>query len=216
MPLSDAESAQLRRDATEFGIDLSDQQIEALGVYVDLLLLWRHHARLISRRQTRVDILRKHVPDCLAVIPVLRDRMRIVDIGAGAGFPGIPIAMVRREADVTLIEPNQRKANFLREVLRQLDRPDAQVVEARAEQFVPSRPFDAAVSRAVWSLADLLVHARPLLSGSGIVIAMKGPAFEPEGSATDLARLGFEVRDTIRYQLAGGEKRVLIVLQRFT
>jgi len=219
MPLSDEESEQLRRDAADVGVDLTERQIEAIGLYVDLLLRWRDHARLVSRRQTRADILRRHIPDSLAVIPVLRDRTRIGDIGAGAGFPGIPIAIVRSDAQVTLIEPNQRKANFLREVIRKLGISRAQVSEARAEDFVPAQPFEAAVSRAVWSVRELVAKATPQLAATGIVVAMKGPSFKSdksENSATDLVEFGFNVRNTVHYQLAGGRERVLLVLERFT
>jgi 16S rRNA (guanine527-N7)-methyltransferase len=216
MPLSAAEAKQLRDDARRFNLDLSDRHLADLGAYIDLLLLWRSHARLISRRQTRADLLRKHIADCFALVPVVRGRSRIADLGAGAGLPGIPLAIVMRNAKVALVEPNRRKANFLREVVRQLDLGAVEVVEHRAEDWRPSALFDAVVSRALWTVPELLARANPLLEESGLVVAMKGPAFEAETAAARLRESGFRVREVIQYRLAGGENRALVALERFT
>jgi len=215
MPLSDAERKLLRQSAGRFALDLGDDQVDALGRYLDLLLQWRAHARLVSRRQTRVDIIEKHFADAFALLESLAGCERIADVGSGAGLPGIPVGIVRPEAHVSLIEPNLRKVSFLREVVRHLALSNVAVVADRAEDA--RRPegagFDAVVSRAVWRLAGLIARVRHLLGPRGVIVAMKGPTVEQELARLDLAAFGFQLQALRRYSLGSGEGRVLVLLR---
>ncbi len=216
MPLTVIEAEQLSGGAQHFGIRLLPDHIDALGRYLDLLEQWRVHARLISRRQTRPDLIAKHVIDAFALIGSLAGRRRIADVGSGAGFPGIPIAVVLPESDVMLIEVNRRKANFLREVVRRLGLTNARVMECRADDIqadASAQRFDAVVSRAVWSVTDLVRRAGHLVAPGGVLIAMKGPAVREEVARLDLATLRFSVQELVPYMLVSGEKRFLLLLR---
>jgi len=215
MPLSDAERTLLCQSAGRFDLELRDDQVAALGDYVELLIQWRTHARLVSPRQTRTDVIRKHIADAFALVEGLAACERIADVGSGAGLPGIPVAILRKDARVSLIEPNRRKANFLREVVRRLALPNVAVVAGRAEELVvpEGERFDAVVSRAVWRLAELIPRVRHLLGARGVVIAMKGPAVEQELAEIDLAALGFQLQTLRKYSLESGEGRILVLLR---
>jgi 16S rRNA (guanine527-N7)-methyltransferase len=207
-----SERAQLRLTAQRFALELSDHQVEALESYLGLLLRWRAFARLVSQRQTRADIVRKHIADSFAVVGHVAKCRRIADIGSGAGFPGIPIAIALSDAQLTLVEPNRRKANFLREVVRTLALKNVDIVEARSEEAVIEA--DAVVSRAVWPLVELLDRARDLVVLGGLVVAMKGPTIETELAAFKLDACGFSIESTKLYGLESGEQRVLVLLRR--
>jgi 16S rRNA (guanine527-N7)-methyltransferase len=215
MPLAAGEEKRLLEGARGVGVALSRAQLVVLGRYVDLLLQWRAHARLLSQRQSRSDIIGKHIVDSLAVVRLLSERARVADVGSGAGFPGIPVAVVLPAAELVLIEANRRKANFLREVARQLPLANARVLEARAED-VDEDGFDAVISRAAASVGELLRCARGLVSGDGVVIAMKGPAVKTELDRIDAPQLGFRLSAIETYRLPSGESRSLVVLCRFT
>ncbi|HUI27019.1 MAG TPA: 16S rRNA (guanine(527)-N(7))-methyltransferase RsmG [Candidatus Kryptonia bacterium] len=215
MPLTSAEQRELQAAARPFGVELLPDHIDRIGRYLDLLFQWRKHARLVSQRQTRSDILTRHIADSFALIAPLRGRRRIADVGSGAGLPGIPVAVVLPSAHITLIESNQRKANFLREVIRQLAIANVAVAESRVERLQADHLFDAVVSRAVGTIENLLRNARPRLQRSGVVIAMKGPSVEREIVPAAIAALGFAIESRVQYRLEPGENRVLVVM-RFT
>lgn len=215
MPLTGIEQRELLAAARRFDLELLPDHLDRLGRYLDLLFQWRTHARLISAKQTRQDVLVKHIADSFALVVALRGRRRTADIGSGAGLPGIPVAVVLPSAHLTLIEANQRKANFLREVIRQLAIANVAVVESRVEKFKPDQAFDAVVSRAVTAIDDLLRKSQPLIKHGGIVIAMKGPSVEQEIRPAEISALGFTVESRRPYRLDSGEGRVLVVL-RFT
>ncbi len=215
MPLSPAESALLRASAQRFAVDLGDAQVDSLGCYLDLLLQWREHARLVSRRQTRADLIRKHIADAFALVAPLAPYRRLADVGSGAGLPGLPLAILRVDARVTLIEANRRKANFLREVTRRLRLSQVTIIAERAEavEIPPPERFEAVVSRAVWRIPELLGRVRRLLAPGGVVIAMKGPAAEKETAVVEIEALGYHLNAVERYRLDSGEARLLLILQ---
>ncbi|HVN85352.1 MAG TPA: 16S rRNA (guanine(527)-N(7))-methyltransferase RsmG [Candidatus Binatia bacterium] len=215
MPLSPAEQRELQSVARQFGIELLPNHVDRFGRYLDVLFQWRTHARLVSQRQTRSELIAKHIADSFALVERLRGRRLIADVGSGAGLPGIPLALVLPAAHVTLIESNQRKANFLREAARLLSLPNVSIVETRVEKYAPDQQFDAVVSRAVGTIEDLLRAFRHLVRRDGIVIAMKGPAVDAEIDGAKIAALGFRVHGRVPYRLVSGESRLLVEL-RFT
>jgi 16S rRNA (guanine527-N7)-methyltransferase len=213
MLLSTDEQRRLERDAQRLGSDLSSAQVSALGNYLELLFLWRVHARLISRHQTRTDVLTRHIADALAVVRHLRGRRRVVDLGSGAGFPGIPIAIAAPALAVTLIESMARKARFLLEVVRQLRLANVEVVNDRVERHVPTEPYEAATSRAVWRLSEFVSAAYPLVRADGVLIAMKGPRVDAELRSLHAMepQLGTEV---VAYELEPKIVRSLVLIRR--
>jgi 16S rRNA (guanine527-N7)-methyltransferase len=203
------EIAQLQHAAGQFGLTLSDSALHRFRVYVDTLLLWRRRLSLTAAA-TAHEIARAHILDAFPVCRLVRDGMRIADLGSGAGFPGIPLAILCSGAHVSLVESRRKKANFLREVVRATELANAEVVEERAEQLAErsGRRWDLIVSRAVWTLSAYLDVSEGLLAAGGLVIAMKGP------KATEEARdyHGRLVQaDVVDYALPDGARHRLLL-----
>jgi 16S rRNA (guanine527-N7)-methyltransferase len=121
----------------------------------------------------REQQLTKHVLDSLSVRPHLRGT-RIADVGSGAGFPGIPLAIVAPDLHFALIESTGKKCRFLEHVRDVLELPNVEVVQARAEAWKPAVRYDTVLARAVGPLVDLVRNAGPLVAGGGRLLAMKG------------------------------------------
>jgi 16S rRNA (guanine527-N7)-methyltransferase len=162
----------LARGAGEFNLTLSTTQIEALLRLVDELESANAQFNLTAIRD-RPGMLRKHVLDSLSLQPFLRG-IRIADIGTGAGFPGLPLALVNPERRFSLIEATGKKARFVTQTAEQLECTNVDVVNTRAETYRPFELFDTVVARALSSLADFVAYAGHLCAPDGRLLAMKG------------------------------------------
>ena len=199
---------ELVRGATDLGESLSDAALSQCRAYLDTLLLWRQRVSLTGA-STAVELVRFHVLDALHVAQFVGPGSRVADLGSGAGFPGLPLAIARPAATVVLVEPRRKRANFLRDVLRAARLHNAAVEEARVEDLhgVLAGGCDVVVSRAVWGLDVFLALARPLLRSGGLAVAMKGPKADSEAAA---AQPGFAAADVVRYTLHGDVVRRLL------
>jgi len=164
--------------AREFGVELSPEQEAKLIAHLDLMDEWGARMNLTAIRD-RGQQLTKHVLDSLSVVPYLRGR-RIADVGSGAGFPGIPLAIVMPEAQFALIESTGKKCRFLEHVRDALELANVEVVQARAEAWKPAVRYDTVLARAVGPVADLVKNAGALVAGNGRLLAMKGRFPEEE------------------------------------
>ena len=148
--------------------------------YVALLALWNSTYNLTAVRDPR-EMLAKHLLDSLAMQPFVRGLGTLADLGTGPGLPGIPLAIVRPDLQVTLVESNGKKARFLREAVRQLGLGDrARVAESRAEAVAEPGAYAQITARALDTLAGILEVGGHLLAPQGRLLAMKGvhPATE--------------------------------------
>jgi len=165
--------------ALDVGVDPAAQA--TLLDYVALLEKWNRTYNLTAIRQ-RARIVTHHLLDSLAVLPHLPQSasLRLIDIGSGAGLPGIPIAVARPAWHLALLDSNEKKTAFLRQAVAELGLGNVEVVAKRAEQYEPPRPFDAAISRAYSDVSAFATHARRLTGPGGRWFAMKGayPAAE--------------------------------------
>ena len=168
----------LREGARALGIELSDEQAARLVAHLDLLDDWNQRMNLTAIRD-RGQQVTKHLLDSLSVRPYLRGS-RIADVGSGAGFPGIPLAIVLPDAHFALIESTGKKCRFLEHVRDTLALANVEVVQARAEAFKPAARFETVLARAVGPVADLVRNAGPLVAGGGRLLAMKGRFPEDE------------------------------------
>lgn len=146
--------------------------------YLDLLVLWNKTYNLTAIRDPR-DMLVKHLLDSLAMHPYFTQG-NLADLGTGPGLPGIPLAIIRPEAHISLVESNGKKTRFLREVVRQLALPNVRVIESRAEALEEPGQYQAITARAMDRLSGILAVGGHLLSNNGVLLAMKGPAIEDE------------------------------------
>ena len=191
-------------------LELDETQLARLVAHLDLLDEWNARMNLTAIRD-RPSQLTKHLLDSLTVQPYLSGE-RIADVGSGAGFPGIPLAIVEPHRQFTLIESTGKKCRFLEHVRDTLELKNVTVVQSRAESYKPDRRFDTVLARAVGPVADLVKVAGPLVVGGGRLLAMKGryPAQELA------ARLdGWKVAAVHPLSVPGlGEERHLVELCR--
>ena len=115
-----------------------------------------------------------HLLDSLSVLPHLKDARNVLDVGSGAGLPGIPVAIALPQARVTLLDSSHKKCAFLRQAKTELGLANVEVVCDRVENWKPAGKFDAVVSRAFSDLADFVAQAQHLVAPGGQLIAMKG------------------------------------------
>ena len=172
--------------AGRLGVRISEAAIDDLERYVRELETWSLRLNLVAFRD-RQDLLERHVVDSLAAAGPLADlgpAISVADLGSGAGFPGVPLAICLDLGRMVLVEPRRRRASFLRSAARLLPERRIEVAGYRAEELDLQEwsGFDAIVTRATFQIPDLLSTAEPLLRPGGLLIAFRGPAFEGEGA----------------------------------
>jgi 16S rRNA (guanine527-N7)-methyltransferase len=162
---------------------LDRQHAGKLLDYLDLLVRWNGTYNLTAIRDPK-DMLSKHLLDSLAMHPYFT-QASLADLGTGPGLPGIPLAIIRPEASVSLVESNGKKARFLREAVRQLGLDNARVIESRAEAVAEHGRYAAITARAMDRLAGILAVGGHLLAPDGVLLAMKGPRIADEIAELD-------------------------------
>lgn len=163
----------------ELGIDPTAAMIGQFDVYLRELKKWNKTYNLTAITDDR-EIIIKHFLDSLLYLKAIPDSCHaLCDVGSGGGFPGIPIAMVRPDLLITLLEPSRKKIAFLRQIRRLLSLQNVEILNFRAEEIVESQ-FDAVVTRATFSIADLIKKAGHLLKPGGFFLLNKGPKFDQE------------------------------------
>ncbi len=171
--------ARLDAGAHEMGVELDESQVEILWRYAEKLRERNEHVNLTSIVAPE-GVLTLHMLDSLSLVPHLGEARRIIDVGTGGGFPGIPLAVACPDRDFTLIDGTQKKIRFVAESIESLDIRNARAIAARAENFSGEKNFDAVVVRAVGALADVLHNAGQLVGDGGRLLAMKGKLPEDE------------------------------------
>ena len=166
-----SETDQLLSAALDIGIALSDHQTMQLLTYLDLLEKWNNAYNLTAVR-SRSEMLSRHLIESLAISPFISGQ-KVVDVGTGAGFPGMPLAIANPAVQYTLLDSNGKKSRFLLEVKRALMLTNVEIETVRVESWLPTKRFDAVVTRAFADLATTLVRVDHVLSDQGMVYAMK-------------------------------------------
>ena len=198
----------LTAGARDMGIVLDPLGGERLLRLVDELELGNAQFNLTAIRD-RAGMLHKHVLDSLSLQPYLRGS-RVADIGTGAGFPGLPLAILNPERRFTLVEGTGKKARFVEQTAKGLGCANVQVVHSRAENYRPFELFDTVVARALSSLADFAAYAGHLCAPEGRLLAMKGKRPDEEISALPKS---FRVLAVHRLKLPGmDDERHLVEL----
>ncbi len=162
----------LAEGARTFGLALDELQVENLVRLIDELAAANAEFNLTAIRD-RPGMLHKHLLDSLSVLPYLRGG-RVADVGTGAGFPGLPLAIASPERQFVLIEATGKKARYVERTVRRVGCANVEVVHARAESYRPAEGFDVVLARAVASLADFVGYAGHLCAPGGRLLALKG------------------------------------------
>ncbi len=178
--MTDTDSAKNERllveGAKSFGLELSPRHTRAFSRYLSMLSFWSVRLNLTAIRDREL-VLRLHFIDSLSVVPLLSRGGRLLDVGSGAGFPGIPINIMLPEKPVYLLEPRRKRATFLRHVVRELGLTNAHVVEGRMESL-PGDSLPAmqeTITRGFSDIRGFLEASGKLLAPDGTSIVMHGP-----------------------------------------
>ena len=191
------------------------EKSKAYKIYMDYLLEVNSHTNLTAITDpSEIEI--KHFKDSLTVLDYIKKGDKVLDIGAGAGFPGIPLR-IEKEIDLTLIDSVNKKVKFMNEVIEKLNLENARAIHVRAEDFAKDQreKYDVVVSRAVANMRTLSEYCLPFLKVGGLFVALKGPkAMEELAEAKNAIEiLGGEVIETESIDLSGND-RVNIVVQK--
>jgi len=173
---------QLEMGFRTMGLTSTSFQQHRLLAYLGLLLKWNAAYNLTAIREPE-DMVSRQLLDSLSILPLIRGP-RVLDVGTGAGLPGVPLAIMLPDLEFTLLDTNSKKTRFVNQVKLDLGLDNLTVVQQRVEEFQPENRYDTITSRAFASLGDMLQGSRHLLVTDGRWLAMKGQF--PEQEITDL------------------------------
>ena len=209
----------MKEYAIELKISLTDEQIEKFYTYMELLLEWNEKINLTAITKPE-EIVLKHFIDSMTIAQYISQGAKVVDVGTGAGFPGIPLKIIRDDLEVTLLDSLNKRVNFLNEVIDRLQLTKMSAVHSRVEEFGRNKnyreKFDVATSRAVANLSTLAEYQIPLVKLDGVCVSMKGSDVEDELASSENAiiLLGGKVEKVDQFQLPKSDMNRSVVVIR--
>ncbi len=234
------EVEKFRRDCRDMGISLSEKQLGQFALFTDLLLSWNEVMNLTAITELP-EVLQKHYLDSCSLVKVfhgstvgeesssdsssapnlLSSQCRLIDVGTGAGFPGIPLAICFPKAEIVLMDSLKKRVDFLNHVIAELGLSNVSAVHARAEELAHNKAyrekFDLCCSRAVADLRVLSEYCIPFLKKDGYFVSYKSEKLEEELPAAEkaISVLGGKVIKRERFSLGEeAQQRVLLVIQK--
>lgn len=200
---------------TQWGLKLSDHQKRQLEIYYELLREWNQKMNLTAIVD-KENVYLKHFLDSLSLtqLVVFQDQS-LLDVGSGAGFPGLPLKIVFPNLRLSLVEATQKRTYFMQEVVNACGLENVEVVHSRIEDFKAIDHYDIVTARAVAPLPILLEWCLPYVKVGGSFIAMKGPNLQEERKLSEhiLNLLGAELKETKHFKL-GDYERTLLLYQK--
>ena len=181
----------LEAGLTSLGEDPGSHPCRAYLDYLSLLAEWNRAYNLTAVRGMQ-NMLTHHVLDSLAVLPYIRGT-DCLDVGSGAGLPGLILALARPQQHWHLLDSNGKKIRFLKQAILELAINNVQVVQGRVEDYQPGQRFSTVICRALHPAADFYKQVSPLLQGKGRVLLMKGKRPAAELAVLRAAGIGFEL-----------------------
>lgn len=201
-----------------YKIDLLQEK--AFSTYMDLLLEWNEKMNLTAITD-KDEIVLKHFIDSLTISKYIKDNSKVIDIGTGAGFPGIPLKIYNDSINVTLLDSLNKRVNFLNEVIQTLDLKQTVAIHGRAEDYAKEprfrEKFDVATSRAVSNLSTLLEYMLPFVKKDGICVCMKGANVDEEikNAKNALNLLGGKIEKIDTFYLPNSDvKRNIVIVKK--
>lgn len=200
---------QLMKEASEeAGLELTEVQYEGFIKYMRLLQEWNEKINLTAITKDE-EIIKKHFIDCIKAFKSekIKNAKTIIDVGTGAGFPGLPIAIMNPDCEVTLLDSLNKRINFLNLIVKELNLKNVKTIHSRAEDGARNKElrekFDVATSRAVANMAVLSEFCLPYVRINGYFVALKGPAVDEELKDADRAikTLGGEFKGLIEIEI---------------
>jgi 16S rRNA (guanine527-N7)-methyltransferase len=217
--LNKREKGLLLEGARGLGILLSPVQLHLIGIYLDELCQWNEKVNLTGL-SSRERIISELLVDSLLPSPFLPEEGRLLDVGSGAGFPGIPLKIHRPGLEVHLMEANSKKASFLKHVIRITKLPEIEVIIGRVERdgrYLHPRGYHVVTARALSPLPQCISWCAPLLSPGGLMVSFQGSRFEEaiKDSSAVIRAHGLFLHKSIAYNLHGKDAgRHLLIFKR--
>jgi len=208
----------LEREAAKLGIGLGPDQLFLFDLYHKELRLWNARINLISEK-TADNIVTRHFLDSLTAASYIKPaNARVIDIGCGAGFPGIPLKIALPSLSLHLLEANRKKVSFLKHIIRLMQLEDVCVLHDRAENIIREdrwrEKFDVAISRAALKLPQLLALGDDLLAPGGLLITFKGPSVTAELEQTAADKTVSKKYKLYQYDMSdllpGPERKIIL------
>jgi 16S rRNA (guanine527-N7)-methyltransferase len=211
----------LREKAIESGITLTDDQIEKLRIYYELLVEWNEKMNLTALTEPE-DVALKHFCDSILLLSYadVKEGSSLIDVGTGAGFPSVPIKIVRPDIKLCLLDSLNKRLIFLQEVVDKLGLENVKIVHARAEDGARKadlrEKFDYSTSRAVAQLNVLSEYCLPYVKVNGSFLAMKGKYSEEEidNAKSAIKTLGGKIEKVDTYNLIDTSERTIINIKK--
>jgi 16S rRNA (guanine527-N7)-methyltransferase len=211
----------LAAGARAFDLDLSPAQLDQFARYADLLIDWNLRFNLTAIVEPREIVIRHFLDSLSAIRAIPPGPLKLIDVGAGAGLPGLPLKLARLELSLTLLEATRKKCDFLKAVIDDLQLTDVQVINARAEDAGRAdehrEVYDVAIARAVGEMPVLLEYLLPLVKIGGRAIAQKSREVLNEVQHAELAlsTLGGRLDDIVAVRVPQlNEARYLVVIEK--
>lgn len=174
---------QLLEGLSRLEIEVSGRQLQQLVQHAEALMIWNQKMNLTAIKDP-LAIAEKHFIDSAAASLFLKNEKTLLDLGSGAGFPGIPLKILQPDLRILLLDASRKKVSFLKHVIRTSGLSDIDAVHTRIEDFPHNALFqkkaDGIISRAFTNLSDIITLSKPLLRSNGIIYAMKGRQIEKE------------------------------------
>ena len=219
--MSKYDLSQFKNDCEELGLSLTEAQIGQFQRYYELLVEWNSFMNLTAITEYS-DVLKKHFLDSLAICGKmdLQGQKRLLDVGTGAGFPGIPLKIACPELKVVLLDSLGKRVKFLEHVIAELGLKHIDAIHGRAEDFAKEadyrEQFDLVVSRAVANLSSLCEYCLPYVKINGLFVSYKSGNIEEErkNAQNAISILGGKLTDVARFKLADTEERSFVCVKK--
>ncbi len=206
----------LIKGAEKLGVQLTSGQVSLFLEYLEKIKFWNEKINLTGTGGEE-QIVVNHFLDSITVVPFVSEGSKLLDIGSGAGFPGIPLKIVRPSLEITLLDSVRKKVFFMRDVIRGLGLKGIKAVSGRAEDIIDEVPrayFDFVVSRALGNIEKLIELGIPYLRGGGEIILMRGKkGIEEWSEIRDKADQSIKLVESKKFPLPfSGHERVILVI----
>lgn len=210
----------LRENLNKINIEIEEEKVKQFYLYMNKLLEWNKKINLTAITDEN-DIILKHFVDSLTALKYIKDKSKVIDIGTGAGFPGIPLKIQREDIQITLMDSLNKRINFLKEVINKLNLQNICAIHSRAEELARNsnyrEKYDVAISRAVANLSTLVEYMLPFVKIGGKCICMKGSNVkeEVENSKKAIKELGGKIIKIDDFILPSSDyERNIIIIEK--
>lgn len=213
---------EIYQKCADFGVNIDKETDERLRIYAKALIEWNEKINLTAITEP-TEVVYKHFYDCILFLKniEIKEGARIVDVGTGAGFPGMVLKIVRPDIQLTLLDSLNKRLVFLEDVLKRVGL-DAELLHSRAEETGSNKEyresFDIATARAVAPMNVLCEYCLPLVKKDGVFVAMKGPGIteENENAKNALKLCGGEIVSVYTETLTGSEQRNFCLVKKIS